>query len=402
MNFKFACVKEDSGVKICLYDSINQINQEDWNSCNVSQNIYLGIPYLSAIEQTMANDMEFRYIQFYSEQDKAIGAAVIQVITVEDSFENHEDVFCKVKATVKQKLLNTINAKVLVCGNLFSCGDNGFVFTEEIESKKAIELLNDAFKYIKENESEKDNQVSYYLMKEFWPEQAESVKKYFEKRNYRELAIDPNMILPIHPDWNDFDDYLASMTTKFRTKAKGAMKKSAEVVLEDFAAEDILKNEHRINTLFTNVVSQSEVNLCELNANAFRQLKEHLGANFRFRVYKLNSEIIGFSASTLLNNKGLEANYVGIDYDYNKEYALYQRMLYDMIDFSIKEQVQTVYFGRTAEELKSTLGAQPTQMKLFVRHRSTLSNQLLKPVVAAVKPKEFELRYPFKAAFTFG
>ena len=106
--------------------------------------------------------------------------------------------------------------------------------------------------------------------------------------------------------------------------------------------------------------------------------------------------MIGFSSS-FVDRSYLDANYVGIDYDYNIEHALYSRMLYDFIELSIRKGLSEIRLGRTAEEIKSGVGALPEEMKLYIKHTNSLSNTLLKGMVANVKPNPFELRKPFKA-----
>ena len=52
---------------------------------------------------------------------------------------------------------------------------------------------------------------------------------------------------------------------------------------------------------------------------------------------------------------------------------------------------------RTAEEIKSSLGAEPVDMKLYAKHKNSVSNKLIKPFLESISPSEFELRKPFKA-----
>lgn len=110
-------------------------------------------------------------------------------------------------------------------------------------------------------------------------------------------------------------------------------------------------------------------------------------------------KLIGFSSSFIFNSI-LDANYVGINYEFNNEYALYQRMLYDYIEFAIQRNCSELRFGRTAEEIKSSVGANPVPMKLFIRHRNPIANRILKAIVGTIKPSEHELRKPFKLEFT--
>ncbi|MBK7056554.1 MAG: hypothetical protein IPH52_16205 [Leptospiraceae bacterium] len=46
----------------------------------------------------------------------------------------------------------------------------------------------------------------------------------------------------------------------------------------------------------------------------------------------------------------MDANYVGIHYELNQEYAIYQRMRYDYIEPAIKRNCGELRFGRTAKE----------------------------------------------------
>jgi hypothetical protein len=94
-----------------------------------------------------------------------------------------------------------------------------------------------------------------------------------------------------------------------------------------------------------------------------------------------------------------DANYVGINYELNQEYAIYQRMLYDYVQLAIEKRRKELRFGRTAGEIKSTIGAQPVNMKLFIRHQNKIKNSLLKPIINSIIPSAFELRNPFKAAY---
>jgi len=175
-----------------------------------------------------------------------------------------------------------------------------------------------------------------------------------------------------------------------------------ELAHRQLTATEIEESSARIQELFDNVVDQSEFSLGELKASTFIELKRAIGDKLKFTGYYLNEKLVGFCCATILSNRSVEANYVGLDYEVNRSKALYQRMLYDMVAFAIEKNLIKIHFGRTAEELKSTLGAVPLDMKLYIRHRNKLSNQLLKPIISSINPSEFELRNPFKANFTFG
>ncbi|MCB0480974.1 MAG: N-acetyltransferase [Flavobacteriales bacterium] len=400
MVWKVVCHNKKLASKTIISDSIDLVRIEDWKQTNYLNNIYLTSEYLSAIEETVGQELDFRYLQFYSDNNSPIGMAVVQIVNLKDSVENHEDVLCAVKQSIRKKLVNTIDARVIVCGNLFSCGENGFSFHPDVELPDALSMLNAGLKRIKESENIKENQISYYLLKEFWPDSFEK-SDYLRKHDFRDFMIDANMILPIHKSWSNFEDYLASMTTKFRTKAKSALKRSNVLSTKELDHIFLERNAEKIQELYSNVIDQADFKIGSLTGESFSKLKKNLGQNFLINGYFLDEKLVGFSACMVINNHILDANYVGIDYGVNRDLALYQRMLYDMVECAIAKGFTEVRYGRTAEELKSSLGAQPRNMKLYIKHRNHISNQLLKPMIAKISPTVFDSRYPFKAEFSF-
>ncbi|HBR55673.1 MAG TPA: hypothetical protein DEA82_16395, partial [Flavobacteriaceae bacterium] len=95
----------------------------------------------------------------------------------------------------------------------------------------------------------------------------------------------------------------------------------------------------------------------------------------------------------------LEASYIGLDYKYNISHALYERLLYGYVEDAIIHKSTLLTLGRTSELIKSAMGAIPQEMTLYIKHTSKLKNALLKPIVEAISPSDFELRTPFKATF---
>ncbi len=287
----------------------------------------------------------------------------------------------------------------MTCGSPFSCGENGFMFTNDISENEAYENLAEGL--IQLQKSEKWNQKApVLLIKEFWPESHTAFSR-MKQSGFKEFMIDVNMVMKINTAWNNFEDYLLSMVTKFRTKAKSAFKRSAELKVKDLKLEDIIKHEKAIERLYCSVVEKSNFTFGKLNGESFIYLKRNLDDKFIIKGYFLNNDIVGFSSAFKYNNI-IDANYVGINYELNQQHAIYQRMLYDYVELAIHAKCTELRFGRTAEEIKSTIGAQPINMKLFIRHQNKLKNGLLKPIFGSIIPSPFEQRNPFKAGYQLG
>lgn len=380
--------------KLSYFDSVSIINANDWNTVNKNQNIYLTLEYLQAIEVALKNEIKFRYILFYNNNNIPVGIAIVQLVKFIDKGSPYYAHLCKLTGQLKNKIIQSLNIKVMVCGNVFSCGENGFLFSNEIPYNLAYENLHKALQRLRKAEKTND-QTSIVLLKEFWPATFEKID-YFKEHNYRDFMIDVNMVLLIHKNWNTIDDYLSSMVAKFRTRVNSMMKKSAPLVVKNMELNDIVEHSSKIVELYTNVLNKSDITMGTLNEQAFIQLKQNLGSQFVLNGYFLNSKLIAFSSAFWTKNI-LDANYVGIDYEYNIEYATYQRMLYDFVVLAIDKKASEIRYGRTAEEIKSCLGAQPVNMKLFIKHKNSVSNKLLKPLIKSITPNTFEIRKPFKA-----
>jgi hypothetical protein len=58
--------------------------------------------------------------------------------------------------------------------------------------------------------------------------------------------------------------------------------------------------------------------------------------------------------------------------------------------------VKMIHFGRTAPEVKSTIGARQFPMFGFLKHRNSFINGIMQLFTANLKPREYVLRSPFK------
>lgn len=383
--------------KFTISDSIALVNQAHWNQLLTSGNVYLSIPYLQALEETLVQ-LDFRYVLVYDQKNNPILAAYFQLVDFKDQNHDYANWLSnKFGQKVIEKIFKSLDMKLLIGGNLFACGENGFAASKDIDENTLFDILNQSTQRIGKNLGSGEK-ATLYLLKEFWPSDASY--SILEKESYSPLNIDCNMVLKLHTDWNTLDDYYTSMTSKFRTKANSIYQKSELLNIEVWDEKDIQKNAVIIDKLHNNVLENADFNIGALNANSFVKLKENLQEQFIFKAYKLDQKIVGFSVS-ILCHQFLEAAYVGINYEINQTHALYHRMLHDFVKDGIALRSREIRFGRTAEQIKSTLGASPVQMKVFIRHRNKLTNKLIRPITENIKPSIFENRYPFRADFHY-
>ena len=379
-----------------IFNSIKNVDEKDWDSLNTNNNPYLTRSYLSALEQSLPY-FDFRYIIFYNEIKECVGIAYCQIIKITQREINTDALSKRLGSKLPSTIINSLDLRVLICGNAFATGENGFIFDSKISNNSSLNLLTNVKEEINLTEKKHNKKIAITLIKEFWPDHFDHTQS-FKEMGCCEVNIDVNMVLKLDESWKTFDEYLGAMNSKFRTKAKQVFTKSSALTIIDFTPEIILERLDEINSLYNSLVDKASFSFGRLSATTLLYIKKELGDNFFFRGYYISNQLIGFSTATSFNAV-LDGNYIGLDYEYNLDYAVYQRMLYDFVQHAFEIGAREIRIGRTAEEIKSGVGALPVEMKFYAKHRNKVTNALLRPFIQNLKPNDFKLRRPFKAEY---
>ncbi len=400
---KCSIQKSSSGYSFEIVDNINSINKNDWNVIVPYGSEFLKLSYLDVWEKAHADNMRFHYCIVYA-SGKPAAIAYFQVIDFNtDNFNSlmeldNNEAMCRITSYIQKHLTkhlkrnaDKINMRLLVCGNSFISGEHGFTHIPNVNRRELMDALADVIYTVSKTEKLR-GKIAAVLVKDFHVTEDSALDE-LEEFNYHDFLAEPNMVLKIQ--WDDFDSYLNAMSKKYRHRAKSIIKKGQELLRKDFTVEEIKKNEEEIAQLYKNVHSKAKFRLATLPAGYFAEMKKKLADNFIFTAYYYESRLVGFRSSFILN-MAIEAHFVGIDYDLNKQLELYQNILYDYVKESISLSASQLFLGRTASEIKSTIGAEAVELKCYIRHHNPLSNRIIKPFVDYLKPAEWIPRNPFK------
>ncbi len=400
---KSALRKKASDFAFAIYDSVSMINAEHWNRIVVHGSEFLQLPFLKVLENEHPDNMHFHYAIIY-QSDKPVAISYFQVIDFSsDSFgsnlkESENEFSCIITDYLKKHITNhliksadRINMRLLICGNAFVSGEHGFTCSPEVDKKDAVDALTDVIYRISDAEKLR-GKIAVVLVKDFYPSSIQHTKE-FEEYKYHDFLVEPNMVLEIQ--WNSFDEYLNAMSKKYRNRAKNIIKKGAVIERKKFSVEDIKTNEKQILQLYNNVHLKAKFRMASLTPDYFAEMKKVLADKFDFVGYYFNEKLIGFR-STFILEEDIEAHFIGLDYSFNKELDLYQNILCDYVKDSLHKKAKHLFLGRTASEIKSTLGAEALELTCYIRHRNPLSNRIIKPIVDYLKPSEWVPRNPFK------
>ena len=92
----------------------------------------------------------------------------------------------------------------------------------------------------------------------------------------------------------------------------------------------------------------------------------------------------------------MESYYFGLDYEVSRQFSLYRSMLYDDVAAAIAQGARRLSFGRTSQEVKSTLGARPVALTWFGKSTSLLPTRLLTHLAGSVAAP-YTAHDPFRA-----
>jgi hypothetical protein len=198
-------------------------------------------------------------------------------------------------------------------------------------------------------------------------------------------------------DWKTSEDYIASFNKKYRRRYKTAKKKCVKLICKELDIAFLKENENTIFKLYETVSDNAKVNSFKLPKNHFYSLKMGLKENFKVFGYFLDNELVGFY-SLILNGKVLETYFLGYNKEVQHQHQMYLNMLFNMAFFGIENNFKTIVYARTAMEIKSSIGAKPHTMHIYLKHTNNfIANTTMKCIVKYMNPiKKWEERHPFK------
>ncbi|MCH3881524.1 MULTISPECIES: peptidogalycan biosysnthesis protein [Tenacibaculum] len=379
------------------FSSVEEISDTIWEQLGCTKEVYFSKKYLSALAENNPQ-ITFAYLVLVDENKLPTAFATLQVVDFFlDSVRNDLELAVRRIKNIGRKLgviPDKKPFKLLTCGNTFVSGEHGIFIKENQDKKKVVKELAKAILHFVSSNAVLNKEINAFMLKDFIKESL-FITDELHDYNYSSFNVEPNMVLNLDKNWSSFDDYLAAMKTKFRVKAKKALKVSSDIKIEEVTTKNIAALLPKMTELYKKVSANAGFNLGDFNLQTYKTLKENLGDAYILRAYLVDNKLVGF-LSGMINQHTLDAHFVGIDYSKNREYAIYQRMLYDYIQIALDNKLSTINFGRTASDIKSSVGAIPQDLTIYLRHKNSIPNRLLSIFLKRIEPTPFHQKHPFK------
>jgi len=374
---------------INTFYTVKNIDHNYWSDLQCTNNVYFSPEFLWAYEKSNP-DVTFRYIVVTNNKNKAISLANIQIIKIGiDTILKNIKITKGLKKTIDFFLCKN-ELRIMFCGNVFLSGEHGIFIKDGLNKQKIFESLVKGVRALIKQTSPLDA----IFVKDFYQE-SRSIMDDLIDYGYSAMPVEPNMILTLDPAWKCYNDYKSALKSKYRIKVNKADKTSINLTSKRFTESDFSKYKIQLQQLYQNTIDNADFNAQILNLDTYIELRRIFKENFIVVAYFKEDQLVGF-LSALKTNNHLDAHFIGLDYKLNKPYAIYPRILNDYIRIGIDYQVSQINFGRTASEIKSTIGAHPEQLMCYIRHKNRAINGLLKPFFGMVKIKDFKKHKAFK------
>lgn len=393
--------RTDHDYKIDAARLIDELPVAHWDGIVGEETLFLQARYLRQVERSLDGSMNFYYVLFWQD-DIPVGISYFQRIHIKGTGVRMQREYSFSKnpllASVEhfnnllKKNINRLNIQLLVNGNSFISGEYSSLFVESISADLQHELMLKGLEVIKQEENK--HVINMVMIKDFVAGSMPADSA-FVKDGFTEVELQPNMEMEIRPEWKSNEDYLQAMSSKYRVRARSARKKGKDLVVEPLGVNGAKEYSAEMYKLYRNIAEEAEFNLAFLGPDYFSIMKESLPDNFFLTAYFEEETLIGF-ISYFIHGKHMEAHFMGYDKELNRKYKLYQNVLYDLVETGIAAGVEQIAMGRTALEIKSTVGAVGIPMNCYVRHDNSLKNQFLGSIFRQLNNETFVPRSPFK------
>ena len=174
------------------------------------------------------------------------------------------------------------------------------------------------------------------------------------------------------------------MRSDYRNRAKKVMAKSKPLKIAFIDNKTQFSDE--LYNQYLNVLNNSRMRIETLSKEYFE------GDMFKVFVASLDDKPVGF-IQLLENGDELIFEFVGVDYNYNEAFAVYHRMLYEIIRYGIDNGFKTVDFGQTADDIKLKLGCRYVYLYAALHHSNRFVNFLCRKLGPKIQYKPVTTTY---------
>jgi len=319
---------------------------------------------------------------------------------------------------LRRWLLSPFSFKVLCLGQFLTTGPFCQDGLHRLAASEAAELL----PAVAETLMRCRSGYLAFLLKDLYPTLHPATRELKAHGHYL-LPVDPAMTMNLRAEWHTTEDYLASLTSKYRVRYRRARGKLEGITRRRLSVREVIDFQDRLYELYQQISKGADFNATDLQPDYFPWLAQSCREKDKLQAllsvyqggysestngvmvredsclhgyFNETGTLIGFT-SAIPNGKVYHAHFLGLEEAYKQSHHLYHNMLFDLLDDAISGGFSSIDYGRTALEIKSSLGAEATDFAVFIKARYGWLNRLIPVFTPAVyTASAWTARNPFR------
>jgi len=331
--------------------------------------------YYELIEETLANNFEYRYTVL--EDDSGNIRAIQPIFFVRQSLiEGMRGVFRKIVDVVRRKFPRFLTMRVLMVGCAAGAGELGACDSED--EKWMAEALGQTLR-----DYARKNKASLVVFKDF-PASYRSMLGVLCDHGYARVPSMPMTQLAL--SFKNFDEYLQTLGYVSRKSLRRKFRKTERAAkIEMEVLSDISPHIDVIYPLYLQVHERSPMKFETLTKEFFRRLAQIMPERARFFIWRQLGKVIAFSLCLICGDT-LYDECLGLDYDVALDLHLYFYTMRGVIHWAIDQKLRYYVSGPLNYDPKLHLGHQLAPLDLYVFHTRASLNPIFQVALKYLEP----------------
>ena len=331
--------------------------------------------YYELIEQTLANDFEFRYLVLEDSSGKI--RAIQSVFFVRQNLvEGVRGPIRAIVDLVRKSFPRFLTMRVLMIGCAAGAGELDAKDPENerwIAQALGATLPNCA----------RSDKASLIVFKDFPSSYREALATLSEHH----FARVPSMPMTrLRLNFNDFDEYLGTLGYASRKSLRRKFRKTERAAKIDLeVVNDISPYADQIYPLYLQVHERSPMKFENLSREFFDGMAKEMPERTRFFIWRIGDRIVAFSLALVCGDT-LYDECIGLDYDIALDLHLYFYTMRDVIRWAIDQKLRDYVSGPLNYDPKLHLGHELAPLDLYVRHTNRFFNPIFSFALKYLEP----------------
>lgn len=380
-----------SGPAAEWFDSIQRVDAEAWSAVAGAERFYLQPHYLATLEAIAPRQVRYRYLVVRADGAPVAVAAVQDLALTGDSVGRRSSTPAWWERALRA-VGRCVPLPVRLCGNTFASSEHAFALAPGADPAVAAAALVDAL--TRRADAAGGGFDAAVIPDVDTSAGTDAVRRALDEAGFLRFETDPTMVVALQGRGRTLEAYVAGMTGKYRSRYRRVRRQGAALRAESLRGDALADQAERTAQLLDAVAARSTLRGSDFPADYFVQLEQGLGDAFAMTGYFLGDRLVGFG-STVDTPGLLVGHYVGLDYGVNRAHALYQNILWDQVAQAIALGRPALSLGRTASEIKGTVGARPRPVRVFLRWHDRDRTQCIAPLFRFVRAPAWTPRNPF-------